>query len=284
MHPRLLLERLGLHASKARGQNFLTQPATAQAIVASAAIGPEDFVVEIGPGLGALTVAAGRLASRVLAVEIDRGVHRALLDVLAEEGLQNVEARLMDALDLDWPATREQAGRPLVVIGNLPYNITSPLLFALLAAAPCWRAATLMVQKEVATRLAAKPGGKDWGRLGVMVQSLCQVRAGVTLSRGQFFPEPNVSSQIVHLTPLEQPLPAALGLSQAWFGQVVKAAFGQRRKTVANALAGGLGLERGRVEDALGRAAVAPSRRAETLSIAELGAIALALTPPGPPN
>ena len=277
-HPAALLKAHGLHAGKKRGQNYLTQPATAAAIAASAGAQKTDTVVEIGAGLGALTLPLAATAARVIAVEVDRGIFAALQEVLAEAGATNVEPRLADALTLDWPALAAQAGGPLVVAGNLPYAISSPLLFNLLEQRDHWKRATLMVQKELGQRLLAGPGGKDWGRLAVLIQTWCAVRPGLEVGPGQFFPRPAVASQVVHLEPLAQPAAPLSGPQAALnYAKVVKAAFSQRRKTLANSLAGGLGQERGAIIPALEAAGVEPTRRAETLSIAEFAAVARAL-------
>lgn len=278
MHPRDLLKAHGLAASKERGQNFLIQPATAEAIARSAGIKPGETVVEIGPGLGALTLAAARQAGRVIAVELDRGVHAALQGILEGEGVANVELIHADALSLDWEALAREAGAPLCVLGNLPYNISSPLLFRLIQAKGAWRRATLMVQKEVAVRIMAAPGGRDYGRLSVLAQAWCLVEPGLKVGPDQFFPRPKVASQVLHLSPLPQSLMGGAGSREAaWFSRVVKAAFSQRRKTLANSLAGGLQWDRARVEAGLAAAEVEPTRRAETLSVAEFARVAEAL-------
>ena len=278
IHPGHLLKAHGLRASKARGQNFLTQPASAAAIAGGAGIGPEDTVVEIGGGLGALTLAVAGLARRVVSLEVDRGLHPVLVAILAQAGADNVEARLADALDLDWRAEAGAAGAPLVVVGNLPYSISSPLILALLANRSHWRSATLMLQREVAQRLAAAPGGKDYGRLTVLVQTWCLVRPGPVLGPEQFFPRPAVDSRVLRLEPRPEPLvPWAQGEGEQRLTRVVKAAFSQRRKTLVNSLCGGLGLDRPLVAAALAQAGIDPARRAETLAIAELGRVALAL-------
>jgi 16S rRNA (adenine1518-N6/adenine1519-N6)-dimethyltransferase len=266
-HPGTLLKSHGLRASKKRGQNFLVHPATAQAIAASAGIGPGEVVVEIGAGLGALTLACARLAARVVALEVDRGLFRALEQVLAGAGADNVELRLQDALDVDWEELAATAGGPVTVVGNLPYAISSPLLLKLVSARECWQRATLMLQRELAQRLSSPPGNKDYGRLSVLVQTWCEIEPGFSVGPDQFFPRPAVESRIVHLKSRRDPLvPLADGEQAAWFQTVVKAAFSQRRKTLANSLAGGLGRDRPGVAQALTRAGIDPRRRAETLS------------------
>jgi 16S rRNA (adenine1518-N6/adenine1519-N6)-dimethyltransferase len=277
-HPAAILKARGLHASKRRGQNFLLQPSTAQAIAASAGLDGSQVVVEIGCGLGALTLALAPLARRVIALEVDRGVHEAFAQILTQSRAANVELRLADALEFAWLDEAKAVGAPLTVLGNLPYGISSPLLFALLDNLEAWQSATLMVQREVATRLQAGPGGRDYGRLSVLVQCWCRVRAGQVVGPEQFFPRPQVESQVVHLTPRQRPLAELNGSEDAaWFSRVVKAAFGMRRKTLANALAGGLGRPRGEIEQILLAEGIEPSRRAETLSVVELGRTAQGL-------
>lgn len=277
-HPGQLLKTHGLHAGKRRGQNFLCQPATAAAIARAAGLQATDVALEIGAGLGALTLACAGLASRVIALEVDRGLHEVLAGILQKEGVRNVELRLADAQELDWAALRAMAGQELVVVGNLPYVITSPLLFQLLENRAHWRSATLMVQREVAARVLARPGGKEYGRMAALMQTWLEARAGMLVGPEQFFPRPTVDSQVLHLKPLAEPLvPLASPEQAAWYGRVVKAAFSQRRKTLANSLAGGLGWPRPQVAAALQSVGLDPGRRAETLSPGELGRVATAL-------
>jgi 16S rRNA (adenine1518-N6/adenine1519-N6)-dimethyltransferase len=283
-HPRDILRERGLAASKERGQSFLTQPATARAIVESAGVGPGELVVEIGPGLGALTLPLAERAGRVKAVELDRGVFQALEEIIAAAGAGNVDLVHADALGLDWPALAAEAAGPVLVVGNLPYSASSPLLFRLLEHPGCWRRATLMLQEEVARRLAAGPGSRDYGRLSVLVQAWCSLEQGLAVGPGQFFPRPRVASRVVHLEPLARPLAPEAAEDRAWFARVVKAAFSQRRKTLANSLSAGLGRERAEVAAALAAAGVDPGRRAESLTIPELGRAAGALGVARPPG
>ena len=270
-----LLREHGLRPSKKRGQHFLIQPATARAIAVSAGLTPDDVVVEIGAGLGALTLELAALASRVIAVEVDRGVFPLLEAELARAGADNVQAILTDALRLDWQALAAQAGRPLKVVGNLPYVISSPLLFELVARRGLWDGATFMLQMELARRMKSGPGSKEYGRLGVMLQVWLEVELGLKVGPNQFYPRPAVESQVVHLRPRTQPLITfADAQEETRFDQVVRAAFGQRRKTLLNSLSGGLNLPREQVTAALERAGVEPRRRAETLTPQDLGRVA----------
>lgn len=281
-HPRDILKELGLYASRRRGQNFLTQPATARAIVAAAGVEADDYVVEIGAGLGALTVALAKAAGNVLAVEVDKGVFSALEEILAQRNLRNVNPVWSDALKLDWDEVASRAGGPVTVVGNLPYSVSSPLIFRLLDSPETWNRAVILLQREVVERLSAEPGNKDYGRLSVLVQNWCEVRPGMVLGPDQFFPRPKVESRLVTLTPREKPLaPLSAESDGVWFQRVVGAAFGQRRKTLVNSLSAGLGLERAAVEQALERAGLPAKERAEKLSPADFGRLGAALRKTG---
>ncbi len=274
-HPAKLLKEYGLYASKRRGQNYLCQPATAEAIVAAAAIGKQDTVVEIGAGLGALTLPLATRAAKVVALEIDRGIFQALQGIVAP--FPNVEAKLMDAMDFDWSALNV----PVRVVGNLPYSISSPLLFSLLENMGAWKSATLMLQRELAARLNAAPDTKAYGRLSVLLQSMCVMRENMVVGPDNFFPRPGVDSLVFTLTPREAPVvPKA---EQAWFGQVVKAAFAQRRKTLLNSLGSVLPISRELLTCKLESAGFNPSCRAETLGVERLAALARALQNHGRP-
>ena len=268
-HPAQLLKQHNLYASKRRGQNFLAQPATARAIVQAANIQPEDTVVEIGSGLGALTMELAQVANRVIALEIDRGVFQVLRELL--QGAGNVELRQMDAMDFQW----QELARPVKVVGNLPYSISSPLIFSLLENLNTWQNATLMLQKELAERLNAQPGSKAYGRLSVMVQCLCHMHIDMLVGPDNFFPKPTVDSLVFTLTP--RPVPLVPALELAYFNQVVKAAFAQRRKTLLNSLGSGLPLSKEQLLAAIERAGLNPSVRAEILSIEQLAQLSRAL-------
>lgn len=279
-HPGQLLKEHGLRASKKRGQNFLVNPPTALAIAKSLGPGPGDVVLEIGSGLGALTLPLSELAEKVIAVEVDRGVYQVLLKIIEEHGSGRVEPLLADALKLDWAALAKEAGRPLLLAGNLPYAITSPLIFNLLDALDCWKRAAFMVQNEVAARLLTPPGSKGYGRMSVLVQTFCRVSPSLTLGPDQFFPRPAVDSRVILLEPYAEPLVAFSGPEeQEVFNRVVKAAFSQRRKTLLNSVSGGLAMPKDQVQRAVAQAGLDPGARAETLSPPEFGLLAQALFP-----
>jgi len=213
----------------------------------------------------------------VIALEVDRGIFAVLSEILAQEGVGNVEPVLADALKAEWAALSAAAGGRVLVAGNLPYAICSPLLFSLLKNLEYWRAASFMLQQEVAERLLAGPGGKEYGRLSVVMQTWCEIRPGLKVAAEQFFPRPAVESRLVHLTPRERPLVEMDQESAPWFEAVVRAAFGQRRKTLLNSLAGGLARDKNTVARALEMAGIDPRRRAETLTPQELGRISQGL-------
>jgi 16S rRNA (adenine1518-N6/adenine1519-N6)-dimethyltransferase len=273
--PRTLLQRHGLAAKKSWGQNFLVDRNVYQAIVAAAATRPDEWIVEIGAGLGTLTA---RLADavpegRVLAVERDRD----MVHVLERElgGRANVEIRAENALTFDYVAARRRAGRPLSVAGNLPYQIATPLLFNLLEAREHIARAVVMLQKEMADRLLARPGTPEYGALGVMIALHAELRPVVRARAGAFFPPPRVDSAVVELRPLGAPRVPA---DAARFRQVVQASFGQRRKTLRNALRSLW--PPATVDAALAAAAIDGARRGETLALEEFGRLANHLPPP----
>lgn len=266
--PRVLLTAWNIKAKKQLGQNFLTDPNLARAIVNKACIDDDDVVLEIGPGLGAITLPAAKTARRVIAVDKDGRIIGLLRAELLSAGIDNVEIRQADILRQDLESIYYEAGRPLVVLGNLPYNISSQVIVQLIHARSRVDRAVLMLQKEMAQRICAGPGSKDYGRLSVMLgycgqpQVLMQVRASL------FFPAPKVDSTVVGIrfssTP---PCPAD---DDTFLFRVIKAAFGKRRKTLRNALSqSDLGLSPQSCERLLCQARIDAMRRAETLSVAE---------------
>jgi 16S rRNA (adenine1518-N6/adenine1519-N6)-dimethyltransferase len=270
---RVLLARHGLSPKKALGQNFLTDTSVQDRIVASACITSEDVVVEIGAGLGALTGLLADAARQVIAIERDAE----LAEVLRREPGQrpNVTIVLGDALKFDLAAASLQVGRPLVVVGNLPYVMTSPLLFAILEAGAGREAidrAVLMVQREFAQRMLAPPGSRVYGRLSVMAQQAAEAEILFHVGAGAFLPPPAVTSTVLRLRPREQPLAAVDSPQQ--FQAVVRAAFSTRRKMLRRALEPAFG---GRARSALAAAGIAGTRRAEELSVADFARLANAV-------
>lgn len=272
-----LLKAHGLHLSKRLGQNFLVDRSHLLRVVQTAQVEKTDHVFEIGPGAGTLTVELAQRASRVVAVELDRGLLPVLAEVLAP--FDNTHVVHADALRLDLPALfAEQFGEPanelrVKVVANIPYNITSPLLTRLLHCKRLLSSITLTVQKEVAKRLAAPPGSPEYGAFSVFAQFHAQVFIAGIVPRGAFFPSPQVDSAVVHLVP--RPVPPVDVPSEEAFFAVSRALFNQRRKTMANALTGSplLGAERDVVRAALQIAGVDGQRRGETLDLAEIAAV-----------
>jgi 16S rRNA (adenine1518-N6/adenine1519-N6)-dimethyltransferase len=255
-----LLERHGLAPSRALGQNFLADPNTARRIVRLAGIRPGDRVLEIGPGIGSLTVALLEADARVTAIELDRHVVPALLDTVGPDTIELVTG---DAMTLDIAALLgTAAGEPWHVVSNLPYNVATPIVMRLLETAPTARSILVMVQREVGERLAAGPGTKAYGAVSVKVAYFARARVVGIVAPTVFIPAPRVESALVHLVrypapPVEVPSPARLFA-------LVRAGFGQRRKMLRGALRSELG---GDVEATLTAAAVDPQARAETLTL-----------------
>jgi 16S rRNA (adenine1518-N6/adenine1519-N6)-dimethyltransferase len=246
------------------GQNFLVDAHYVDRIVTAVDPRPGDNVVEIGPGLAALTARLIAGAGRIAAVEIDRDLAAGLRERFGPEALALTVA---DALDFDFATL----GADLRVVGNLPYNISSPLLFHLADHADVVRDIHVMLQREVVARMTAGPGTKDYGRLSVMLQTRFAVTRLFTVPAGAFRPAPNVESAVARLVPLRDARPTIA--DAALFARVVAAAFGQRRKTLRNALAS--------IADAtaIEAAGVDPSARGETLSVAQFVGLANHLAP-----
>jgi 16S rRNA (adenine1518-N6/adenine1519-N6)-dimethyltransferase len=255
---------------RALGQHFLRDRAVARAIVDLVAPGPSDLVVEIGPGRGALTGELAARAGHVIALEIDAGLVATLRPQFP--GVEVIEA---DARGWDYgTVTRPEGGRVLVV-GNLPYSTGKPILQALVEARTAIDAMALMLQREVADRVAAPPGSKVYGSLSVLTQLYCDVRVALRVPPGAFWPPPKVDSAVLLLRPL--PGPRVAVANERRFHVVVRAAFAQRRKTLANGLAGGLGISADRVRAGAETAGIDAGRRAETLTLAEFARLAAAL-------
>ncbi len=251
---------------RALGQHFLRDTQVARAIVELARPTLDDLVVEIGPGTGALTAILGERAGRLLALEVDEVLVERLRSRFADS--QRVEISLADARGFDYAKLPDLVPSPrgrVVVVGNLPYSVSKPILFRLIEARTALSSLTLMLQKEVAERVVASPGSKRYGSLSVLTQLHTDPRLAFTVPPGAFTPPPDVESAVVQLTVLPGPrVPLA---DEAAFRQVVKAGFAQRRKTLANALSGGLGLPVETARVWLTAAGIDPTRRAETLTL-----------------
>ncbi|MDL2274901.1 16S rRNA (adenine(1518)-N(6)/adenine(1519)-N(6))-dimethyltransferase RsmA [Desulfosarcina sp. OttesenSCG-928-G10] len=264
--PRTLLTAWNVQAKKQLGQNFLNDPGVAAAIVDLAKLSPDDVVLEIGPGLGAITLPASRLARRVIAVDKDDRIIELLQPELAAAGALNVDVRQGDILKTDIPAISREAGASLVVLGNLPYNISSQVVVQLIQARQQVRRAVLMLQKEMAERITAPPGSRTYGRLSVMLGYCARTRIGLSVPASRFFPAPKVDSTVLTITFVDPPpFPAQ---DEALLFRVVRAAFGKRRKTLRNALSqSDLALDPAACEKILVHCDIDPMERAEQLPV-----------------
>lgn len=269
---RALAARLGLRPTKTRGQNFVVDANTVRRIVRAAALAPDDVVVEVGPGLGSLTLALLAAAQRVVAVEIDPLLGGQLAATVGERRpdlADRLEVIVADALQV-----QELPGPPpTALVANLPYNVSVPVLLHLLERAPTLRSALVMVQAEVAERLAAPPGSKVYGVPSVKAAWYADVRRAGAVARSVFWPAPGVDSGLVHLRRREPP-PSVAGRA-AVFG-CIDAAFAQRRKTLRAALAGWAGSAQA-AEQALRAAGIDPSARGEMLDVRSFARLADAL-------
>lgn len=255
----------GVPAKKSLGQNFLVDDGVAGRIIDAADVGPGDTVVEIGPGHGVLTRGLARRAGRVIAIELDQ----MLYDKLKRESsdLPNLELVLGDALRYPYESLNEK----VKVVANLPYYISTPIITRLIAARGKITLMVLMLQKEVATRITSPPGGKEYGYLSVMVQLYAEPEALFDVSKHAFKPVPKVDSAILKLR--MRSVPAVAVADYAFFEKIVSAAFSQRRKTLRNTMkASGLFTDEGTA--GLAGSGIDPTRRAETLSVAEFGQLA----------
>ncbi len=272
---RILLERYGLRAKKSFGQNFLISDRAFRAIVDATVRTDEDWIVEIGAGLGTLTA---RLAERVtvgkiIALERDPDMIKVLRAELA--GVDNVDIEAVDALRYDLRMAAKWRGDRISVCGNLPYHIAAPLMFKVLEARDVIHHAVVMIQKEMADRIVAPPGGKDYGALGVMIRTYVDVSTVAKVSAGSFSPPPKVDSTVIRMVPLADANPRVPIADEKHYSVVVHAAFGQRRKTLRNALRAVF--DPGAVDAAFVTTAIDGGRRGETLDISEFAALAAAI-------
>lgn len=266
---RTLAARLGLRPTKTLGQNFVVDPGTVERIVRTGAIAPGDVVVEVGPGLGSLTLGLLPVARRVVAVEVDPTLAAALPDTVADRArahADRLDVIAVDALRL----TSVPGSEPTALVANLPYNVAVPVLLHLLGSFPSLRRGLVMVQREVAERLAAGPGSRVYGVPSAKMAYYAEVRRAGTVSRSVFWPVPNVDSGLVAFT--RRPPPSGTASREDVFA-LIDAAFGQRRKTLRAALAGWAGSPV-RAEVALRAAGIDPSARGESLDITDFARLA----------
>ena len=267
---RSLLERHGFRFSKKLGQNFLINPSVCPRMAEACGCTPETGVLEIGPGFGVLTRELSLRAGKVVAIELDDRLLPVLAETLA--GRDNVEIVSGDCMKLNLAELlRDRFGdRPVAVCANLPYYITSPILMNLLESRLPVIGITVMVQKEAAQRLCAHPGTREAGAVTLAVQYYAQAETLFSVSRGSFMPAPNVDSAVIRLTVRREP-PCAVRDEKQLF-RLIRAGFGQRRKTLPNSLSAA-GFSREAILAALVASEISPTARAEELTLEQFAAL-----------
>jgi len=272
---RTLAGRLGLRPAKRLGQNFVVEHGTVRRIAALAAPGPGDVVLEVGPGLGSLTLALlGAGAGRIVAVEIDQALAGELPRTLAERAPGRADRVTVINADALRVGERDLPAVPTMLVANLPYNVAVPVLLHLLAALPALARGLVMVQAEVADRMCAAPGSRVYGAPSVKVAWYAAARPAGTVPRTVFWPVPNVDSRLVAFTRHDPPSAAA---TREEVFALVDAAFGQRRKTLRAALAAWAG-SAPEAERRLRAAGIDPGARGEALSVAQFARLAATRT------
>jgi len=270
-NPRALLNKAHRQAKKSLGQHFLYHPDIAQDMVRQSGITKMDQVIEIGPGLGALTFPLCQCAKKVIAIDVDAHLLDLLSTELDKKNISNVALIHGDILKLPFETicaqntfTPEKQGQ-WVVMGNLPYHISSQIIVKLIKERQGISQAIVMLQKEMSERIQSAPGCKAYGRLSVMLQYCSKIKPLIEIKGNHFFPRVKVDSQVIQIR-FRHTIDVPVHDENALF-KVVKAAFGKRRKTIYNALRGGLSYDAAIIKDALNQAGIAPIRRAETLSV-----------------
>jgi len=273
--PKALLEKYGLRAKKSWGQNFLADDAILDEIARLAVSRRGERVVELGAGLGHLTAHLLALGAEVVAVERDRDMARVLRGEFGEAlALLEADAARLDLSRLAAPARGAEAGAKVALVGNLPYHLSSPILFSVLDQAGSVSRAVFLLQREVAERLAARPGTKDWGLLSVLVQQRALVQVERVVPAGAFHPPPKVESAVVRIE-LGTREPGSADAAR--FRLLVKGGFGQRRKTLKNSLESTRLWPREELLRAFESCGIDPARRGETLTVEEWEALDRAL-------
>ena len=268
-----ILQKYGFRFQKKFGQNFLIDPHVLDKIVAAAEIRPEDFVIEIGPGIGTLTQYLAYQAREVCAVEIDSNLLPILEDTLSD--WDNVTVIHQDILKLDLAALLKEKnqGRPAKIVANLPYYITTPIIMGLFESHVPLESLTVMVQKEVASRMQAGPGSKDYGALSLAVQYYAEPYLAAHVPQNCFMPRPQVGSAVIRLTARKDKLQVR---NEALLFRLIRASFNQRRKTLLNGLRNSedLPYSREELEKALERCGLSATIRGETLTLEEFAQLA----------
>ena len=274
--PRNLLKAWDLKPKKRMGQNFLTDPSTARTIVTRANLSADDIVLEIGAGLGALTIPLTKIVKKVFAVEKDYQLIELLKTELLANQISNCEIIPQNVLEMDLDTYADAATTKLTVVGNLPYGISSQILIKLIHSRRAIHRAVLMFQKELAQRIAAKPGGKKYGRITAMLGYCADIRFLADVSASVFYPQPKVDSAVIEVK--FKPTSIYGPHDETMLFKAIKPAFGNRRKTLKNALsAAGLDIDAQIALQALNNAGIDPTRRAETLDPSEFVALSISL-------
>lgn len=272
---RSIMNKYAIHPKKRLGQHFLMDHNILSKIAGACELGPEDYVVEIGTGLGVLTGYLAEKARGVLSIEIDAGLAPVLEETLGDIG--NIKLLFADILKVDVEQELQKAFAPAEgftykVCANLPYYITTPIIFHLLEKTTCMQCAVLMMQKEVADRLVASPGGKDYGLVTVMVTYHARVEMVSKVSRHCFYPRPEVESAVLRVIPWQ--VRPWVVKDETIFKGLVRAAFQKRRKTIQNIVAALFDVDKEEVARRLDNLGIEPRRRPETLGIEEFREIA----------
>jgi len=254
-------------------QHFLVDPNILNKVIRTAQVEKEDVVLEVGPGLGEMTLALARQVKRVIAIEIDPKLVAILNKKMKD--YPNVEVVKGDILKVDFRQFLKREGHPIKVVANLPYQISTPLLFRFIESKEAFSTFTLMLQKEVAERMVAPPGRKEYGPLSIFIQIFLDVSIRFFIKPSAFFPPPKVESAVVHMVWKEKPMIETN--DEEWFKRVVRACFGYRRKTLVNALKHSELFLPEPVELKMEAIGIDPRRRPETLTIQEFAGLAGAL-------
>jgi len=268
------LAEYGLTPRKRWGQHFLIDRNILNKVIRTADLEKRDVVLEVGPGLGEMTLAMARQVKKVIAVEIDQKLVKILREKTEET--PNIEVVHGDILKIDFAELLHQEGQQFKVVANLPYQISTPLLFRFIESREVFSALTLMLQREVAERMVAPPGRKEYGPLSVFVQSVSDLSIRFFIKPSAFFPAPKVESAVVHMVWKERPV---VGLEEAWFKKVVRGCFGYRRKRLVNALRHSDIPLPADLEQRMEKIGVDGLRRPETLTIQELARLADTIRP-----
>ncbi|OIK16737.1 16S rRNA (adenine(1518)-N(6)/adenine(1519)-N(6))-dimethyltransferase [Bacillus sp. MUM 116] len=278
---RAILEKYGFSFKKSLGQNFLIDTNILKKIVEFANLTEDSGAIEIGPGIGALTEQLARSSNKVVAFEIDQRLLPILKETLGP--YSNVKVIHQDVLKADVEKVIEEefpSMNDLMVVANLPYYVTTPIIMKILEEQLPIRGIVVMLQKEVADRISASPGTKDYGSLSIAVQYYTEAETVMIVPKTVFVPQPNVDSAVIRLT--RRSSPAVAVKDEGFFFQVTKASFAQRRKTILNNLTSQLPegkLKKEQILEALSSCEIEPSRRGETLSLEEFGRLSDALLP-----